>query len=59
MRAFELMERYRDSPMDFADSSLVAAAETLGTHKIFTLDIRDFRVYRIRRGHRPYAVEIV
>lgn len=58
-RAFELMETYRDLPMDLADASLVAAAETLGTRKIFTLDARDFGVYRIRRGHRNYAVEIV
>lgn len=58
-RAFELMETYRDQPMDLADASLVAAAETLGTRKVFTLDARDFGVYRVRRGHRHYAVEIV
>jgi uncharacterized protein len=36
-----LMEQYRDLPMDLADSSLVAAAETLNQKRIFTLD-RDF-----------------
>jgi predicted nucleic acid-binding protein len=30
-RAEVLMEQYRDSPMDFADASLVVAAEVLGT----------------------------
>ena len=58
-RAFDLMEEYRDLPMDFADASLIAAAESLKTVKIFTLDARDFAVYRIRRGHRRYAVDIV
>jgi predicted nucleic acid-binding protein len=32
--------------MDLADASLVAVAESLGLHRIFTLD-SDFRVYRI------------
>ena len=41
-----LMEKYEDTPMDLADASLVAAAETLGLKRIFTLD-SDFYVYRI------------
>jgi len=44
MRA--LMEKYVDRPMDLADASLVAAAETQRLHRVFTLD-SDFRVYRI------------
>ncbi|MGZ8217262.1 type II toxin-antitoxin system VapC family toxin [Methylomagnum sp.] len=44
-----LMEKYRDTPMDLADASLVAIAETLGIHRIFTLD-SDFRVYRLANG---------
>jgi len=58
-RAFELMELYADHPMDFADASLVVAAETLGTRKIFTIDRKDFQTYRVRRGHRNYPMEIV
>jgi predicted nucleic acid-binding protein len=58
-RAFELMERYADHPMDFADASLVAAAESLVTRKVFTVDRRDFETYRVRRGHRHYPMEIV
>jgi hypothetical protein len=58
-RAFELMDRYADHPMDLADASLVVAAESLGTRKVFTVDRRDFEAYRIRRGHRHYAVEIL
>jgi predicted nucleic acid-binding protein len=56
---FELMETYADHPMDFADASIIAAAETLGTRRVFTLDMDDFQTYRIRRGHRQYPVEIV
>ena len=59
VRAFELMERYADHPMDLADASLVTAAERLRTRRIFTVDRRDFAAYRIRRGHRHHAVEIV
>lgn len=41
-----LMEQYQDIPMDLADASLVAGAETTGLRRIFTLD-SDFHVYRI------------
>jgi uncharacterized protein len=58
-RAFELMERYADHPMDLADASLVVAAESLGARKVFTVDRKDFETYRIRRGHRRYPIEIV
>ena len=58
-RAFELMELYANHPMDLADASLVAAAESMGTRKIFTVDRKDFETYRIRRGNRHYPMEIV
>jgi predicted nucleic acid-binding protein len=58
-RAFELMLQYRDGPMDFADASLVVAAELHKVRKIFTIDRRDFSRYRVRRGHRHYALEVV
>lgn len=58
-RAFELMERYADHPMDLADASIVVAAESLGTRKVFTVDRNDFLTYRVRRGHRSYPMEIV
>jgi predicted nucleic acid-binding protein len=44
-RMMNLMEKYADVPMDLADSSIVAAAESLGVHRVFTLD-SDFRIYR-------------
>lgn len=47
-----LMRKYRDLPMDFADATLVRAAIRDGIRQIFTLDRRDFSVYRLgsRRG---------
>jgi predicted nucleic acid-binding protein len=44
-----LMKQYRDQPMDFADASLVQAADRYGLTEIFTLDRRDFAVYRLAR----------
>jgi uncharacterized protein len=58
-RAFALMEQYADHPMDLADASLIVAAEALPTRKVFTIDRQDFAMYRIRRGHRYYEVEII
>jgi predicted nucleic acid-binding protein len=45
LRMKALMEQYRDTPMDLADSSLVVAAEALGDKRIFTID-GDFHIYR-------------
>lgn len=56
-RAFELMLHYSDQPMDFADASLVVAAEQARLRKIFSIDRTDFDVYRVKRGHRHYALE--
>lgn len=47
-----LMRKYRDLPMDLADASLVHVAAREGIDRIFTLDRRDFGVYRLRRGKR-------
>jgi predicted nucleic acid-binding protein len=45
-RMQELMRRYRSLPMDLADAALVRAAEREQIRRIFTLDRRDFSVYR-------------
>ena len=58
-RAFELMETYADHPMDLADASIVVAAESLTTRKVFTIDRRDFDTYRVRLGHRLVPIEVV
>jgi len=44
-----LMERYADTPMDFADASLMLLAESLDARDILTLDRRGFSTYRTRQ----------
>ncbi|MDH5669502.1 MAG: PIN domain-containing protein [Nitrospira sp.] len=46
VRIRELMKKYKDLPMDLADAALVAVAERERIRRIFTLDRRDFEVYR-------------
>lgn len=44
-----LMEKYRDLPMDMADAALVRVAEREGIRRVLTLDQKDFSVYRLAR----------
>jgi uncharacterized protein len=48
-RMRELMRKYRDLPMDVADAALVRVAERERLRRIFTLDRRDFQIYRPSR----------
>lgn len=48
-RMKELMRKYRNLPMDLADAALVRVAEREKLRRIFTLDRRDFEVYRPAR----------
>jgi predicted nucleic acid-binding protein len=50
-RAVDLMEQYRNVPMDYADATLVVLAEDLDLDAIFTLDRRGFGVYRLHGRH--------
>jgi predicted nucleic acid-binding protein len=45
-RIAELMKKYDDLPMDFADATLVVAAEKSGLREIISLD-SDFDIYRL------------
>jgi predicted nucleic acid-binding protein len=45
-----MMERYRDTPMDFADATLVLVADVLEIFDILTLDRRGFATYRTGTG---------
>jgi uncharacterized protein len=51
-RMRELMEKYRDLPMDLADAALVRIAEREDLTRIFTIDRRHFSVYRPGRRRR-------
>ena len=50
-----LLDKYADLPMDFADATLVALAEELGSSLVFTTDRTDFSVYRLK-GRRPFRI---
>jgi predicted nucleic acid-binding protein len=50
-RMKQLMEKYRDLPMDFADAALVCAAERERLTRIVTFD-RHFEIYRLPRRAR-------
>lgn len=54
LRVCILMRQYHDIPMDFADASLVVAAENLNLSLILTLDSH-FYAYRIH-GKIPFEV---
>ncbi len=47
-RLVELINRYHDLPMDFADAPIVLASERLAIGKVLTVD-QHFRAYRIQR----------
>ena len=52
IRCRELMKQYRDLPMDLANATLVALADILEVPKIFTLDHKDFTIYRFKQKKR-------
>ncbi|HEX4138948.1 MAG TPA: PIN domain-containing protein [Candidatus Methylacidiphilales bacterium] len=56
-RAVELMTRYADTPMDFADATLILAAEKVRTNRICTIDLRGFTVFRTISG-RPFNLDL-
>ncbi len=55
-RIRELIAKYYDLPMDLADAALVRAAERERIRTIFTLDRRDFEIYRPARLGRFHIV---
>jgi len=48
-RMASLMQQYGDRPMDLADASLVAVAESRAIRRVFTID-SDFHIYRLSDG---------
>ena len=56
LRIKELIIKYSDLPMDFADACLVFLGERLTISEITTID-RDFDVYRLK-GKRPFTTYI-
>jgi predicted nucleic acid-binding protein len=52
-RIRELMKKYANRRMDLADAALLRVAEREGIGKIFSVDRRDFSVYRLHGRIRP------
>ena len=50
LAAAQLMDKYADTPMDFADATLVLLAGDLAVTDVLTLDRRGFSTYRTAKG---------
>ena len=48
----KLTSKYRDQPMDLADACVVRMSELYPVCQVFTVDRKDFTVYR-RSGNKP------
>jgi predicted nucleic acid-binding protein len=49
-----LMKKYQDLPMDFADGSLVCIAQDLGIYDAVTFDKAHFSLYRVEK--KPFSL---
>jgi len=52
-RIRELMKQYADLPMDLAGAALIHVAEREHIRQFFTIDRKDFAVYRLHGRIRP------
>ena len=57
-RMSALLHKYADLDPDWADVALVWLAEATGITRIATLDVADFRVYRIH-GRKRFELELL
>lgn len=48
----EILARYAQLDPDFTDAAIVWLADNTGCRSILTVDIRDFSVFRLRKGKR-------
>ncbi len=46
----KLQDKYSNRSMDFADATILVAAEIIQTQQVFSLDFKDFAVYRTSHG---------
>ena len=53
-----LMKKYADLPMDFADATIVCLATDTGMQNIITFDKKDFAIYlRFRKKVRDISLK--
>jgi predicted nucleic acid-binding protein len=50
-----LMRKYADTPMDYADATLVHLGQEIDADTVFTLDRRGFQTYRLS-GRRAFRI---
>ena len=50
----QLMTKYSDLPMDYADATIVSLAMDSGINHVVTFDKKDFSIYRVRK--RPLFI---
>ena len=55
-RMRQLVEKYRDLAMDVADAALVTVAEREEIRTVFTVERRDFEVYRAAKIGRFWLI---
>jgi len=53
-KAKNLIKKYSDLPMDYADATIVCLAMDTGIHDIITFDQKDFNIYRVKK--RPFVI---
>lgn len=49
-----LIKKYSDLPMDFADATIVNLAMDTGIHNVVTFDQKDFNIYRLK--NQPFVI---
>ena len=53
-KAKDLIKKYSDLPMDYADATLVCLAIDTGLRDIITFDEKDFNIYRVKK--QPFVI---
>jgi hypothetical protein len=53
-KAKNLIKKYSDLPMDYADATIVCLAVDTGIHDIITFDQKDFNIYRVK--NKPFVI---
>ena len=53
-KAKDLIKKYSDLPMDYADATLVCLAIDTGILDIITFDEKDFNIYRVKK--QPFVI---
>ena len=53
-KAKNLIKKYSELPMDYADATLVCLAMDTGIRDIITFDEKDFNIYRVKK--QPFVI---